>query len=129
MTDATAQEVPLTEQLRQAPALSRIVINDGEYSTTYLPVGVLMHKAADLIDAQTAEIDRLTASEKSAWNAAVTRDEEIERLRAVLVAAKGLNAESEEYDFDYGLGRAAPNSYWEELDDAIEAIDAAKEQR
>ena len=55
--------------------------------------------------------------------------DEIERLRAVLVAAKGLNAESEEYDFDYGLGRAAPNSYWEELDDAIEAIDAAKEQR
>ena len=39
---------------------------------------------ADLrnIDAQTAEIERLTASEKSAWNAAVTRDEEIERLRA-----------------------------------------------
>lgn len=35
------------------------------------------------IDAQEAEIDRLTASEKSAWNAAVTRDEEIERLRAV----------------------------------------------
>lgn len=54
---------------------------------------------------------------------------EIKRLRAVLVAAKGLNAESEEYDFDYGLGRAAPNSYWEELDDAIEAIDAAKERR
>ena len=66
MTDATACEVPLTEQLRQAPVLSRLVINDGEYSTTYIPysttyipVGVLMHKAADLIDAQAAEIERL----------------------------------------------------------------------
>ena len=59
MTDATAQEVPLTEQLRQAPALSRLVINDGEYWTTYIPVGVLMHRAADLIDAQAAEITAL----------------------------------------------------------------------
>lgn len=61
MTGATAQEVPLTEQLRQVPALSRLVINDGEYSTTYIPVGVLMHKAADLIDAQAAEITKLRA--------------------------------------------------------------------
>jgi len=85
---------------------------------------------------QDAEIERLTTALKIAnanhehferhW---YLRGDEIERLRAVLVAAKGLNAESEEYDFDYGLGRAAPNSYWEELDDAIEAIDAAKEQR
>lgn len=59
MTNATAQEVPLTEQLRQVPALSRLVIDDGEYSTTYIPVGVLMHKAADLIDTQAAEIERL----------------------------------------------------------------------
>ena len=59
MTGATAQEVPLTEQLLQVPALSRLVINDGEYSTTYIQVGVLMHKAADLIDAQAARITAL----------------------------------------------------------------------
>ena len=59
MTNATAQEVPLTEQLRQVPALSRLVIDDGEYSTTYIPVGVLVHRAADKIEEQAAEIERL----------------------------------------------------------------------
>lgn len=36
----------------------------------------------DKMEAQQKEMDRLTASERSAWNAAVQRDEEIERLKA-----------------------------------------------
>ncbi|MEY5097647.1 MAG: hypothetical protein RJA36_366 [Pseudomonadota bacterium] len=35
-------------------------------------------------DALQAEVERLRASERSAWNAAVVRDEECERLRGAL---------------------------------------------
>jgi len=37
---------------------------------------------ADLLDERAAEITRLRASERSAWNAAADRDEQIERLKA-----------------------------------------------
>lgn len=64
MTDATGQEVSLIERLRKVPALSRLVIDDGEYSTTYIPIGMLVHRAADKIDEQAAEIERLRAENK-----------------------------------------------------------------
>lgn len=46
---------------------------------------------------------------------------EIERLRRVEKAAQALADEGQEYDFDdIGLGRGAPNSYWEDLDEALD---------
>jgi hypothetical protein len=41
-------------------------------------------EAADTITTLRADNERLRASERSAWNAAVVRDEQIERLRAAL---------------------------------------------
>ena len=47
---------------------------------------------------------------------------ENEALKTVVNAARNLVFESEEYEFDDGLGRGAPQSYWDELDSALEEI-------
>ena len=58
------REYKMTEQLRQAPVLSRLVINGGylDIRTNHKQhnaIKILMHTAADLIDAQAAEITAL----------------------------------------------------------------------
>jgi hypothetical protein len=45
-------------------------------------------RGEELLDAAADTIKRLRASERSAWNAAVVRDEEIERLREQLAAVR-----------------------------------------
>jgi len=59
---------------------------------------------------------------------------ELEYLRNVRAAAERLYGESEEYDFDDGLGRGAAQQYWDALGTALDtmtdaqraAIDAAR---
>lgn len=47
--------------------------------------------------------------------------EEAARVARIAAAAQALANEAQEYNFDdIGLGRGAPNSYWEDLDDALE---------
>lgn len=46
-------------------------------------------------------------------------------LAKVSRAAAALAAEGEEYALDSGLCRAAPNSYWEDLDAALEEAEFA----
>lgn len=46
---------------------------------------------------------------------------EVDRLRKIEMAAAALSDEAQEFSFDeFGLGRAAPNSYWEDLDEALD---------
>ena len=46
------------------------------------------HEGDNSVPSEAAdEIDRLRASERSAWNAAVYRDEQIDRLRAAIECA------------------------------------------
>lgn len=54
------------------------------------------------------------------------KDAEIERLRRIEKAAQALADEAQEYAMDFGLGCAAPNSYWEDLFGALDP-DEAKE--
>lgn len=45
----------------------------------------------------------------------------VQRAMKVVSAARVLANEGQEYSFDdIGLGRGAPNSYWEDLDDALD---------
>ena len=49
---------------------------------------------------------------------------EIKRFARIVTAAKALTDEAQEYSFDdIGLGRGAPNSYWEDLDEALDQVD------
>jgi hypothetical protein len=51
---------------------------------------------------------------------------EVKRWLAIVRAAQALSDEGQEYAFDdIGLGRGAPNSYWEDLDEALDPDDAA----
>lgn len=94
--------------------------------------GESIARQARTIREQAAEIERLTTALKIAnanhehferhW---YLRGDEIERLRAVLAAARALTGESEEYEFEEGTGRGAANAYWEGLDGTLDAIDAA----
>lgn len=52
--------------------------------------------------------------------AAKRRKGAADRVAALLNAAQDLLAESEEYEFDDGLGRGAPQQYWDALQDALE---------
>lgn len=46
---------------------------------------------------------------------------EVDRFRKIEKAARALSEEAQEFSFDeFGLGRAAPNSYWEDLDEALD---------
>jgi len=101
MSDQQPKQTPILDLLRDIPADAHMVYEVNPTHHQSIPVGVLAHQAAD----------------------------EIDRLRAVLAAARALTGESEEYEFEEGTGRGAANAYWEGLDDALEAIDAAKEQR
>lgn len=48
----------------------------------------------------------------------------VKRFARIVTAAKSLADEAQEYSFDdIGLGRAAPNSYWEDLDEALDQVD------
>lgn len=53
---------------------------------------------------------------------------ELECLRPIFNAAKMLYDESEEYDFDDGLGKGAPQEYWDALAAAFEPKTAAIEE-
>lgn len=54
---------------------------------------------------------------------------QLEFLRKVYEAAHELYCESEEYDFDDGLGKGAPQQYWDALADAFEPeTDAIKDE-
>lgn len=57
-------------------------------ASTSLDVSSHFRKYQALCDEAADEITRLRASERSAWNAAVVRDEEITRLRAALSTAR-----------------------------------------
>jgi class 3 adenylate cyclase len=48
----------------------------------------------------------------------------VERLARVAIAARALAAQAEEYELDCGLGRGAPNSWWEDLDEALDEDEA-----
>ena len=49
------------------------------------------------------------------------QDERLAYLEPIYTAAQALADEGREYDFaDIGLGRGAPNSYWEDLDEALD---------
>lgn len=48
----------------------------------------------------------------------------VERIERVFTALRELVANAEEYELDCGLGRGAPNSYWEDLDDALDDDDS-----
>lgn len=49
---------------------------------------------------------------------------EVKRFARIVTAAKSLADEAQEYSFDdIGLGRGAPNSYWEDLDEALDQVD------
>ena len=53
---------------------------------------------------------------------------ELEYLRPIFKAAENLLFESEEYDFDDGLGKGAAQTHWDALADALEpATDAIEE--
>lgn len=52
----------------------------------------------------------------------------IDALERVHKAARELSAESEEYDFPDGLGRGAAQYTWDTLEDALDAIDAARKE-
>ena len=53
---------------------------------------------------------------------------ELEYLRPIAKAAENLLYESEEYDFDDGLGQGAAQSHWDELASTLEpATDAIEE--
>lgn len=52
--------------------------------------------------------------------AAKRRKGAADHVAALLNAAQDLLAESEEYEFDDGLGRGAPQQYWDALQDALE---------
>lgn len=53
---------------------------------------------------------------------------ELEYLRPIVKAAENLLYESEEYDFDDGLGKGAAQSHWDDLAGTLEpATDAIKE--
>ena len=67
-----------------------------------------LHGPTDIDERAAAELRRLHA--------------ENEALKTVVNAARNLVFESEEYEFDDGLGRGAPQSYWDELDSALEEI-------
>ena len=51
----------------------------------------------------------------------VSDDEVVRKIERIVRAARALAEEGQEYAFDdLGLGRGAPNSFWEDLDDAID---------
>jgi hypothetical protein len=41
-----AKQVPLIDRLKSVPADARLTIHDGRYSTSYYPVGAMVHEAA-----------------------------------------------------------------------------------
>lgn len=80
-------------------------------------------------DALRAEVERLRKESDALADMNHGQFLELEYLRRVERAANALYAESEEHDFDDGLGQGAPQQYWDALADAFEpqteAIDAA----
>jgi hypothetical protein len=56
------------------------------------------------------------------------QEAELERLRRIERAAQALSDEAQEYAMDFGLGCAAPNSYWEDLWEALDP-DPLKDER
>jgi len=50
--------------------------------------------------------------------------EEVEGLRVVAVSAQTLYSDSEEYEFDDGMGRGCGQIYWDDLGDSLEALSA-----
>lgn len=66
-----AAQTPLVELLRDIPRTERLVIDEGNYTTHHIPVGIHCHDAADLIEAQAKEINAL----KSLANAPIAKVE------------------------------------------------------
>lgn len=48
---------------------------------------------------------------------------EYDALRRVATAADKLSFEAQEYDFDDGLGQGAPQSFWDDLSEALDEFD------
>lgn len=46
LSEREAKQVPLVELLGRVPLTARLVIEDGPYSTSYIPVGRYCHEAA-----------------------------------------------------------------------------------
>ena len=63
------------------------LIADLERGSSNLAADATMQKAASAIAAQAAELARLQASQRSAWNAAADLDEKLERVTAERDAA------------------------------------------
>ena len=68
------------------------------------------------------EIDTITELNHAQWLA-------LGKASLLIAACNRLSGEAEEFDFDDGLGRGAPQAYWDEFEDtleqAAEAIDVA----
>ena len=68
------------------------------------------------------EIDTITELNHAQWLA-------LGKASLLIAACNRLSGEAEEFDFDDGLGRGAPQAYWDEFEDALEqaaeAIDVA----
>jgi len=74
---------------------------------------------ADL-EALRAEVERLADENGEITDLNQTQFLELERLRRISAAAHRLYDESEEYEFDDGLGRGAPQDLWDALSTELE---------
>lgn len=75
MTDA--KQVPLIELLRGVPATARLKIDDGEFSTQYIPVGRYCHEAAAILAARDAQWNEALAAQRVLAEGAVPDDRQI----------------------------------------------------
>lgn len=80
----------------------------------YCPICLL-----DELDASRKECDAITELNHAQFL-------ELEYLRPIGVAAEQLFAESEEYEFDDGLGKGALQEYWDELSATLENMTDAQ---
>jgi hypothetical protein len=83
---ADGKQVPLHELLRTVPKDARLTIDDGPYSTHYIPVGRYCHEAVDDIERLQAEVAHQTNMVDQANVACMCLEDEIERLRAEVEA-------------------------------------------
>lgn len=137
--------VPLIEQLRSVKPTDRVWIDESPTSGRNVPYGRMMHDAADEIERLQAaraaapaphptlspthfckdcgafwrQCDDFTFNLRSEKACAACGNTpvggQLIALSGVAKAARTLADEAQEYAMDFGLGCAAPLSYWEDL--------------
>ena len=97
-------------------------VHGEEYFTRSQVEAVLRSMPAEPVANQQQEIDTITELNHAQWLA-------LGKASLLVAACNRLSGEAEEFDFDDGLGRGAPQAYWDEFEDALEqaaeAIDVA----